>query len=111
VTAVLRAREALARIQAGEKFSIILCDLMMPEMTGMEFYEELTRHHSTIATRVIFMSGGVLSPHSREFLERVPNLRLDKPIDTSRLHQLVDAAIGVEHPGTRIDEIGSGSSK
>ena len=111
VTAVLRAREALARIQAGEKFSIILCDLMMPEMTGMEFYEELTRHHSAIASRVIFMSGGVLSLHSREFLERVPNLRLDKPIDTGRLHQLVDAAIGLEHPGTGIDEIESVSSK
>jgi signal transduction histidine kinase len=111
VTTVMRAREGLARIHAGEQFSIILCDLMMPEMTGMEFYEELTRHHRAIATRVIFMSGGVLSPHSREFLERVPNLRLDKPIDTRRLHQLVDEAIGVEHPRSGSDQSESASSK
>jgi hypothetical protein len=77
----------------------------------MEFYEELTRHHRAIATRVIFMSGGVLSPHSREFLERVPNLRLDKPIDTRRLHQLVDEAIGVEHPRSGSDQSESASSK
>ncbi len=111
VTTVLRAREALARIQAGESFSIILCDLMMPEMTGMEFYEELIRHDSSIATRVIFMSGGMLSPHSREFLERVPNLRLDKPIDTMRLHQLVDEAIGVERPGAGRGQVESVSSE
>jgi two-component system, cell cycle sensor histidine kinase and response regulator CckA len=103
VTSVMRARDALARIQAGETFSIVLCDLMMPEMTGMEFYEELTRDHGAIATRVIFMSGGVLSPHSREFLDRVPNLRLDKPIDMKRLHQLVDEAIGVGHLRTGND--------
>jgi signal transduction histidine kinase len=111
VTTVMRARDALARVQAGEKFSIILCDLMMPEMTGMEFYEELIRHHSAIATRVVFMSGGVLSPHSREFLDRVPNLRLDKPIDMKRLHQLVDEAIGVEHSRSEGDEIALVSSK
>jgi signal transduction histidine kinase len=111
VTTVMRAREALARIQAGERFSIILCDLMMPEMTGMEFYGELIRHHGVIANRVIFMSGGVLSPHSREFLERVPNLRLDKPIDTTRLHQLVDEAIGLELPRFGVDGPESLSSK
>lgn len=94
VTTVLRAREALARLQAGESFSLILCDLMMPEMTGMEFYDELLLHHGVIANRVVFMSGGALSPHSRDFLDRVPNLRLDKPIDTLRLHQLVDEAVG-----------------
>jgi signal transduction histidine kinase len=111
VTTVMRAREALARIQAGEKFSIILCDLMMPEMTGMEFYGELIRHHGVMANRVIFMSGGVLSPHSREFLEKVPNLRLDKPIDTTRLHQLVDEAVGLELPRFGIDGPESLSSK
>ena len=111
VTTVMRAREALARIQAGESFSIILCDLMMPEMTGMEFYEELIRRHDAIANRVIFMSGGVLAPRSRDFLERVPNLRLDKPIDTTRLHRLVDEAIGVELPRSTIGETESVSSK
>jgi signal transduction histidine kinase len=96
VTTVMRAREALARIRAGERFSIVLCDLMMPEMTGMEFYDELVRDESAVVNRVVFMSGGVLTSHARDFLERVPNVRLEKPLDTARLHRLVEDAVGGE---------------
>jgi CheY-like chemotaxis protein/two-component sensor histidine kinase len=95
VTAVTRAREGLKKIRAGGQFSVVLCDLMMPEMTGMEFYEELRRERNDLASRVVFMSGGALTAHAREFLDRVPNLRLDKPIDTIRLHRLVNEAVGV----------------
>ncbi len=94
VTAVTRARDALEKIRKGDQFSIILCDLMMPEMTGMEFYRELCRERIDLANSVVFMSGGALTPHAREFLDKVPNLRLDKPIDTIRLHQLVHDAVG-----------------
>lgn len=93
VTTVTRARDGLEKIRAGRKFSVVLCDLMMPEMTGMEFYEELRREPSDIANRVVFMSGGALTAHARDFLDRVSNLRLDKPIDTIRLHRLVDEAV------------------
>ena len=35
--------QALERLRAGERFALILCDLMMPEMTGMELYATLRR--------------------------------------------------------------------
>ena len=41
VVAVTRARDALHPLASGERFDVILCDLMMPEMTGMELYDEL----------------------------------------------------------------------
>ncbi len=94
VTSVTRAREALQRLGSGERFSVILCDLMMPEMTGMDFYEELSRRHGELANRVIFMSGGLLTAQARDFMDRVPNLRLDKPIDAARLHRLVAEVVG-----------------
>src|SRR5690606_29490572 len=39
VTSLTSASEALARIRGGERFDAIICDLMMPVMTGMEFHE------------------------------------------------------------------------
>lgn len=99
VTTVTRARDGLEKIRTGREFSVVLCDLMMPEMTGMEFYEELRRERGDVADRVVFMSGGVLTAHARDFLDRVSNLRLDKPIDTLRLHRLVDEAVAATVTG------------
>jgi signal transduction histidine kinase len=97
VVVVTRAREALERLAAGAKFDLILCDLMMPEMTGMDFHAELARTSPEIAARVVFMSGGAFTQGAREFLETAPNLRIDKPIDTVRLRRLVEEALA-NHP-------------
>jgi signal transduction histidine kinase len=92
VTAVTRAQEALARIRAEESFDLILCDVMMPEMTGMDFHGELTKTHPAIAGRVVFMTGGAFTASARSFLESIPNQSLEKPIDTARLRRLVEQA-------------------
>jgi signal transduction histidine kinase len=94
ITALARAREALERIDRGDHFDLILCDLMMPEMTGMEFHAQLAAHHPRIASRVVFMTGGAFTAGARAYLESVPNLRLDKPLDTGRLRRLVDELVG-----------------
>ena len=47
VTTCLRAGEALEKIAAGEDYSVIISDYMMPEMSGVEFFKELKqRQHS-----------------------------------------------------------------
>jgi len=92
VTVVTRAREALARIGAGERFDVILCDVMMPELTGMDFHAQLSEISPDLADQVIFLSGGAFTPRAREFFESVPNQRIDKPIDAAKLRSLVEAA-------------------
>ena len=91
VTVVTRAREALDRIVAGERFDFILCDVMMPELTGMDFYRELRVFDRPSSDRIVFMSGGTFTPGAREFLDTIPNPRVDKPIDASRLRGLIEA--------------------
>lgn len=76
---------ALARLQAGERFDIILCDLMMPEMTGMELYSELARVSPPQAERVVFLTGGAFTPRAREFLEKVSNPSIEKPFSVAHL--------------------------
>jgi PAS domain S-box-containing protein len=87
------ARAALDWIAAGERFDVILCDLMMPVVTGMDFYEELRRLAPDQAERVIFLTGGAFTPRARTFLDEVPNPRLDKPFDPQGLRSLVNARL------------------
>ncbi len=85
VDAVTSARDALARIEAGERFDVIVSDLLMPEMTGMALYEEIHRIAPDQAERMVFMTGGAFTAAAREFLERVANPRIDKPIVATAL--------------------------
>jgi PAS domain S-box-containing protein len=89
VTAVGDGRRALERLRAGERFDVILCDLMMPEMTGMDLFAELRALDPDQARRVVFVTGGAFTPRAREFLERVPNARVEKPIDFQNLKLLL----------------------
>jgi CheY-like chemotaxis protein len=89
VTALGRAREALDGLIAGQRFDLILCDLMMPEMTGIEFHAELSHLAPDQAARMVFLTGGPCTPFAKEFLANVPNLHIEKPFDTRRLRALV----------------------
>jgi nitrogen-specific signal transduction histidine kinase/CheY-like chemotaxis protein len=83
------AREALCWIDAGQEFDLILSDLMMPTMTGMEFYETLLARHPQLAPRVVFVTGGAITPRANAFLQSVPNDRLAKPFDKASLRKLI----------------------
>jgi CheY-like chemotaxis protein/two-component sensor histidine kinase len=89
VTCVGDGRRAMERIRAGERYDVILCDLMMPEMTGMDLYVEMGRVAPDQIERVVFVTGGAFTPRAREFLERVPNARVEKPIDFQNLKLLL----------------------
>src|SRR3954447_24190019 len=60
VVGVSDARVALERIVAGERFRLVLCDLNMPGMNGMQFHRELSWREPEMARRVLFVSGGGL---------------------------------------------------
>jgi PAS domain S-box-containing protein len=93
VIAYQRAGEALDRIIAGERFDVILCDLMMPEMTGMEFHHELARSVPEQAALVVFLTGGAFTARARSFLDVIPNQRIEKPFDVMHLRALVNDRI------------------
>jgi CheY-like chemotaxis protein/anti-sigma regulatory factor (Ser/Thr protein kinase) len=88
IVAVPSAREAFARI-GEDSFDVILCDLMMPEMTGMDLHAVLARAAPDEAEKMIFLTGGTFTPRAQEFLDAVPNLRLDKPFDAKQLRAII----------------------
>lgn len=89
VIAVTRGRAALDLLESGKRFHVIFTDLMMPEMSGMDFFEQLEKSFPEQASRVVFVSGGAFTPGANEFLDRVPNERLDKPFTPKSVRDLV----------------------
>jgi PAS domain S-box-containing protein len=89
VTVVTTAKEALELLISERPFDLVLSDLMMPEMSGMDLYEELRRRGSRAATRMVFMTGGAFTTAAQKFLDGVPNERLEKPFGVTTLRHLI----------------------
>lgn len=87
------AEEALSCISAGQRFDVILCNVMMPVVTGMDFYERLAEQLPDQSARIVFLTGGAFTLRAREFLDKVPNARLEKPFDTQNLRSVVNDRI------------------
>jgi len=90
IVPVTRARDALARIERGERFDAIVCDLMMPEMGGLEFYEQLSRSAPEQASRVVFLTGGAFTAQAREFLARTQQPHVEKPFSEGTLRAAIE---------------------
>ena len=79
-TAVTSIGEGLRLIEGGRRFDVILCDLMMPDGTGMELRARLERVAPQLVPRLLFMTGGVFTPAAEEFVARADVSYLEKPL-------------------------------
>jgi signal transduction histidine kinase len=84
-------REALSRLETDSAFDVILCDLMMGDMTGMELHAKLRARSTELADRIVFMTGGVFTDGASDFLAGVSNACIEKPFDLVALRAMVAA--------------------
>jgi CheY-like chemotaxis protein len=94
VTLEPSGRAALERIRRGERFDAILCDLMMPQVTGMDLYEAVVELAPGQATKMLFLTGGAFTPRARAFVEERPEMLIEKPFDASTLLGRVRRVLG-----------------
>ncbi len=93
IVAMSSAEDALAHISSGERFDVILCDLMMPQMTGMDLHSELLRIAKDQAARMIFLTGGAFTPRARAFIDETRNKLIEKPFDAIHLRAIINAQV------------------
>jgi signal transduction histidine kinase len=90
VTLVTEAQAALTLLRGdGARFDAILCDLMMPQMSGMELYAELSRVQVESVARIVFLTGGAFTQTARSFLDSIPNRWFEKPVGVAELREVV----------------------
>jgi signal transduction histidine kinase/DNA-binding response OmpR family regulator len=82
-------RAALIELGRGAPFDWIFCDLMMPDVSGMDVYDQVRREQPGIQERMIFMTGGAFTPRAREFLASIDNPVLHKPFRLRDLTELL----------------------
>lgn len=81
--------EALAAITACGDFDLVLCDVSMPTMSGIQLFEHVRSLAPALAERFVFATGGATQKSVEHFLASIPNLVLEKPFDMRILRQLV----------------------
>jgi PAS domain S-box-containing protein len=94
VLSVQEGRDALVRLEAGDRFDLIFCDLMMPGMSGMDLFAEISRLAPEQAERMVFITAGAFTAWSRQFLCNVANPCLEKPFRLESLHETVCERLG-----------------
>ena len=80
--------EGLTRL-AEKSYDLIVCDLKMPRIDGMQFYRALAAATPGLVRRVIFVTGDVAGTDAERFLEETACRWLSKPF---RLGDLLRAA-------------------
>jgi two-component system cell cycle sensor histidine kinase/response regulator CckA len=86
-------REAISTWKEGE-FDVIICDLMMPDISGIEVYKFLENRDQGEEERIIFLTGGAFSPASRSFLNEMSNMLIRKPFTRDEIRRAIARAPG-----------------
>ncbi|MCP4809564.1 MAG: hybrid sensor histidine kinase/response regulator [Proteobacteria bacterium] len=84
-------RLALEQLEEGIRPDIILCDLMMSDVSGPELYERVTADYPELADRMLFITGGAFTEDTRAFSEAHEDRVLFKPIPPQQLRERMRA--------------------
>jgi len=100
VVTVDSGKQALDQLERDTNFDLILCDLMMPTISGSDVYHAVRSMQPGLEARIVFMTGGVFTDRAKDFLAAVQNACVAKPLELNRLNALIAESLaggGTEH--------------
>lgn len=82
------------RLACDEPWDAILCDVMLPELSGPQLLQRLEAEGRPVAAKVGFMTGGAFGSEASSFLERLGRDGwLAKPFGLAQLEAFVDRLV------------------
>ena len=79
-----------AQDSSAPPFDVVLCDLMMPGMTGIEFADFLYTRDPALRRRMLFLTGGAVTTAAADFLMRDDVRFLSKPVGVQELVSAIE---------------------
>jgi two-component system cell cycle sensor histidine kinase/response regulator CckA len=89
VSVCTSGRDALNKLEKDAAFDLVLCDLMMPDVSGAAVYERVKQAHPELLGRFVFMTGGAFTERARDFLAQYPGAQLEKPFNINDIEKLL----------------------
>ncbi len=84
---------ALDIIRLDDDFDVVICDVQIPGLDGIELYHEIKRIRPDLATRFVFLTGGAFTDRARNFLQTTTLPVLEKPLSPEQLSSFIDFTI------------------
>lgn len=95
VTTASSGQEAMMLLEQQD-FDLILCDLMMPQMTGIDVFNAVKEKFRGTEARIVFMTGGVFTSTVQNFFATTPKPCLDKPFTPEEVKSFVARCLRAE---------------
>lgn len=92
VDLVADGRAAIERVSA-HRYGVILLDVRMPDMSGLEVFQRIKEIAGSIASRVVFLTGDVMADETRALLEQTGAPALAKPFQSQELLQAIEKVL------------------
>jgi len=90
----ISGQKGLDRLLSDEHFGLILCDLSLPDLSGIDIYARIASDKPELKKRFVVMTGGAVSTESRDFLDNYQGPLLNKPFTLSQVEALIESIVG-----------------
>jgi two-component system cell cycle sensor histidine kinase/response regulator CckA len=89
VDVIASGREAVERLADDHDYDLVLCDLMMPDVSGEHVYRAVSERAPGLLPRFVFMTGGAFTERAQEFLAQFAGRQLEKPFNIDEVESLL----------------------
>ena len=93
VTITLDAHHALECLEQPPMFDVVICDLMMPDVSGVDLYVQACERWPEVKNRFLFMTGGAVTHKAQELLQQADVRCLHKPVHPEELQAMIDSIV------------------
>jgi CheY-like chemotaxis protein len=101
VDIALDGKAALEKLRQLE-YDVVLCDVMMPGLSGLDVYRQVRLENEGLAARFVFATGGLFNQELSDSVTRLSNMIVEKPFDAKALRRVIEAAAQLRPSGIGI---------